>query len=48
LTWLRKWPQLNWIYTDAAGAAAALAGELEKLPQTPLQVALKYLEEATI
>jgi tRNA dimethylallyltransferase len=48
LTWLRKWSDLHWIYTDAAGSAASSADDLEKLPQTPLQLALKYLEEATI
>jgi tRNA dimethylallyltransferase len=48
LTWLRKWPGLNWIYTDANGAAASTAQGLEEMPQTPLAVALKYLEAATI
>jgi tRNA dimethylallyltransferase len=46
LTWLRKWPELHWIYTDHAGnvvpgdhstAAADCRGE------TPLALALNYL-----
>lgn len=48
LTWLRKWPQLNWIYTDETGAAAATPEDLQTLPQTALRVALKYLEDASI
>ncbi len=43
LTWLRGWSGLRWIYTDAAGLAASKAEDLEKLPEKPLQVALKYL-----
>ena len=47
LTWLRKWPDLNWIYTDGAGNLApapesdpvAMAGG-----QTPLELALNYLD----
>jgi len=47
LTWLRKWPDLNWIYTDVAGNLApapesdpvAMAGG-----QTPLELALNYLD----
>ena len=47
LTWLRKWPDLEWIYTDHAGNlspeglsedAVGLAGD------KPLALALKYLE----
>jgi tRNA dimethylallyltransferase len=47
LTWLRKWPDLEWIYTDNAGNlspeglsedAVGLAGD------KPLALALKYLE----
>ena len=47
LTWLRKWPDLGWIYTDHAGNlsreglsedAVVLAGD------KPLALALKYLE----
>ena len=44
LTWLRKWPDLNWIYTDAAGAAGPTPEKLAELPETPLQLALKYLD----
>ena len=47
LTWLRKWPDLEWIYTDHAGNlspeglsedAVGLAGD------KPLALALKYLQ----
>jgi tRNA dimethylallyltransferase len=48
LTWLRKWPELLWIYTDEAGAAAPGPEGFEALPQTPLQLALKYLDDTSI
>ena len=47
LTWLRKWPDLHWIYTDAAGNlarpqesdyVAAIMG------QKPVELALNYLD----
>jgi len=46
LTWLRKWPELNWIYTDKAGnvlkngRSDCVQGE-----KKPLEVALKYLQQ---
>jgi len=49
LTWLRNWPDLNWIVTDAAGA---VRGAREAQPvacaprQTPLAAALNYLDFA--
>jgi tRNA dimethylallyltransferase len=51
LTWLRKWPDLNWIYTDSTGIRAA--GEAHTTPldsadQTPLALALNYLEESPL
>jgi tRNA dimethylallyltransferase len=48
LTWLRKWPDLRWIYTDAGGAAADSPEKLQEMPTKPLQVALNYLETASI
>ncbi len=48
LTWLRKWPDLQWIYTGPSGAAAATMEALAELPKKPLQVALKYLQGATM
>ena len=48
LTWLRKWPELNWIYTAADGGAAASIEDLSILPETPLAVALKYLAPVPI
>jgi tRNA dimethylallyltransferase len=46
LTWLRAWPDLHWIFTDAAGTAADAP---ERLPgERVLDVALKYLAAATI
>jgi tRNA dimethylallyltransferase len=45
LTWLRGWPQLHWIYTDAAGRALpATGGE----PGPPLASALPYLQAVSI
>ncbi|MEE4193342.1 MAG: tRNA (adenosine(37)-N6)-dimethylallyltransferase MiaA [Halieaceae bacterium] len=42
LTWLRGWPRLHWIQTDANGM-------LETDPrQGPLDAALKYVQSATI
>ncbi len=48
LTWLRGWSGLRWIYTDAAGFASSKVEDVEILPEKPLQVALKYLADATI
>lgn len=47
LTWLRKWPELGWIYTDHAGklAAAGAKSESERwIGEPPLALALNYLE----
>jgi tRNA dimethylallyltransferase len=51
LTWLRKWPDLNWIVTDEAGNLAAgqqsdLAGS--KMGEKPVQVALNYIDKAPL
>jgi tRNA dimethylallyltransferase len=51
LTWLRKWPGLNWIVTDEAGNLAAgqqsdLAGS--KMGEKPVQVALNYIDKAPL
>ncbi|MEP6159844.1 MAG: tRNA (adenosine(37)-N6)-dimethylallyltransferase MiaA [Halieaceae bacterium] len=48
LTWLRGWPDLHWIYTDADGRAATSAAGLADSAYIPLSVALKYLGDATI
>ncbi len=48
LTWLRGWPDLHWIYTEAGGLAANNPENLGKMSEKPLQVALKYLSGATI
>jgi tRNA dimethylallyltransferase len=48
LTWLRGWPGLQWIYTNAAGFAAHNPEILEKSAEFPVQLALKYLSNATI
>ena len=46
LTWLRKWPGLHWLLTDAEGNVCA-AGESEaggrETGEIPLRAALKYL-----
>lgn len=58
LTWLRKWPDLEWIYTDQAGnivadglsqaGMAALADHGEPGGNKPINVALNYLGYAPI
>jgi tRNA dimethylallyltransferase len=51
LTWLRKWPDLNWIYTDAAGNLA-LAPESHHQGvvkgQNSLELALNYLDTSPL
>jgi tRNA dimethylallyltransferase len=48
LTWLRKWPDLGWIYTDHAGKKAfreVFHGSHEEgAGDSPLALALNYLE----
>ena len=51
LTWLRKWPDLQWIYTDCEGNV--LKSTLSKdddqiLGVKPSQLALKWLDSATM
>lgn len=51
LTWLRKWPQLGWIYTDYAGKFAqnSLFQDLKLSPgKKPLDLALNYLAQAPL
>jgi tRNA dimethylallyltransferase len=48
LTWLRKWPDLGWIYTDSAGnlSEKGLSDELVGYRgQKSVQVALNYLDQ---
>lgn len=44
LTWLRGWPGLHWIYTNAAGGAAMRPERLGDGASRPVDVALKYLD----
>ncbi len=45
LTWLRKWPDLNWIYTDEAGNVLPPEGSDEGHGvEEPLTAALKYVK----
>lgn len=48
LTWLRKWPNLGWIYTDSAGNLSDehLSEQQGKVGQMPLDAALNYLEQS--
>jgi len=51
LTWLRKWPGLNWIVTNemgnlAAGQQSDLAGK--EMGEKPIQLALNYIEQAPL
>lgn len=51
LTWLRKWPALNWIYTDAAGNLLVWNESDQKWAQSaesPLNLALNYLDLPTL
>jgi tRNA dimethylallyltransferase len=51
LTWLRKWPELEWIYTDQAGNVSETTlseGVADAVGQKTAQVALKWLSGATI
>jgi tRNA dimethylallyltransferase len=52
LTWLRKWPDLHWIYTNAAGnlVATGLSDQAagQQVAQKPLDVALKYTDSAPV
>jgi tRNA dimethylallyltransferase len=46
LTWLRKWPELAWIFTDHAGNVVKSDQTVERLAgagETPLELALSYL-----
>jgi len=45
LTWLRKWPDLNWIYTNEAGNVLPSEGSDEgRGVERPLTAALKYVK----
>ncbi len=54
LTWLRKWPDLAWIYTDREGNvertswSESLEASLPTGPGDPLKVALNYLGQTPI
>jgi tRNA dimethylallyltransferase len=47
LTWLRRWPDLSWVYTGADGCASSSVEGLEVSKRLPIDVALKYLGAAT-
>ena len=51
-TWLRKWPDLQWLYTDEIGLLAASndGGDIENglIGQPPVKLALKYLQSLVI
>ena len=51
LTWLRKWPDLAWIYTDHAGKLIEMDSTDEHLQgagENPLNLALNYLERTPV
>jgi tRNA dimethylallyltransferase len=51
LTWLRKWPDLNWIYTDHTGQRAwsdVAEANHHSATQEPLALALNYLERTPL
>jgi tRNA dimethylallyltransferase len=52
LTWLRKWPDLDWIYTDHAGKMAfrevCSGPQGEGAGESPLALALNYLERTPL
>ena len=47
LTWLRGWRDLKWIYTDSRGFAAGSPERLGQATENSLQLALKYIDQAT-
>jgi tRNA dimethylallyltransferase len=51
LTWLRKWPDLHWIYTDAVGNLAQPSESDSAgtgMGQKPLELALNYLDRSPL
>ena len=48
LTWLRRWPDLNWIVTDSRQRVAAPAEDAAVSGYLPAELALKYVDGATI
>ncbi len=49
LTWLRNWPELKWIVTDTTGNIVKdERSENVQGGKTPLELALKYLQQAPI
>ena len=44
LTWLRKWPDLEWIYTDSEGNVLENDGSEPVVGEKPLARALKLLD----
>jgi tRNA dimethylallyltransferase len=51
LTWLRKWPHLQWIYTDRAGnlpASGVSDEQQDGRAEKPLALALKYLGQSPL
>ncbi len=51
LTWLRKWPDLAWIYTDHAGKLIEMDSSDEHFQgagDNPLNLALNYLERTPV
>ena len=44
LTWLRKWPDLEWIYTDSEGNVLENDGSEPEVGEKPLARALKLLD----
>ena len=51
LTWLRKWPDLEWIYTDQVGnlLEKGLSENLLALSgEKPLGLALNYLDQPSV
>ncbi|MFK7975754.1 MAG: tRNA (adenosine(37)-N6)-dimethylallyltransferase MiaA [Halioglobus sp.] len=51
LTWLRKWPNLNWINTDEKGNLLAWSESEQKWAQSaesPLNAALNYLDRPSV
>lgn len=51
LTWLRKWPELNWVHTDETGNLIDATGSYGTAPwvgQKPIVQALNYLDNAPL
>ena len=48
MTWLRGWPDVQWIWTSEEGGAAREVGDLALNPSNALDLALNYVRTTPI